>query len=65
MSRSHSRRFDSSVRADGQRYRHLRSAAGHHVVGYEATDGSFAAEITVDAAGVVIDYPGIAQHVTG
>ena len=54
-----------TVQPDGQRYRHLRSAAGHHVVGYEATDGSFAAEITVDADAVVIEYPGIAQHVTG
>ena len=51
-----------TVQPDGQRYRHLRSTAGHHVVGYEATDGSFAAEITVDADAVVIDYPGIAQR---
>jgi hypothetical protein len=51
-----------SVRADGQRYRHLRSAADHYVVRYEATDGSFAAEITVDADAVVLDYPGIARR---
>ena len=51
-----------AVQADGQRYRHLRSADDHHVVRYEATDGSFAADITVDADGVVIDYPGVARR---
>jgi hypothetical protein len=51
-----------AVQADGQRYRHLRSAADHHVVRYEATDGSFAADITVDADAVVVDYPGIARR---
>jgi uncharacterized protein len=51
-----------AVQADGQRYVHLRSASDHHVVRYEATDGSFAADITVDADAVVIDYPGIARR---
>lgn len=51
-----------SVRADGQRYRHLSSAADHHVIRYEATDSSFAADITVDADAVVIDYPTIARR---
>ncbi len=51
-----------SVRLDRQRYRHLRTAADQHVVGFEAVDGSFTAEITVDADGVVIDYPGIARR---
>jgi hypothetical protein len=51
-----------SVRADRQRYRHLRSAADHHVVRFEAVDGSFAADITVDADAVVLDYPGIARR---
>ncbi|MGH9137353.1 MAG: putative glycolipid-binding domain-containing protein, partial [Acidimicrobiales bacterium] len=51
-----------SVQADRQRYRHLRSAGGHHVVRYEAVDGNFAADITVDADAVVIDYPGIARR---
>jgi hypothetical protein len=51
-----------SVRADGQRYRHLSSAADHHIIRYEASDGSFAADITVDLDGVVIDYPGIARR---
>jgi len=54
-----------SVHADRQRYRHLSSAADHHVIRYEATDGSFAADITVDTDAVVIDYPGIAQRLSG
>jgi uncharacterized protein len=54
-----------AVRGDGQRYRHLRSADDHHVIRYEATDGSFAADITVDAEAVVIDYPGIARRLAG
>jgi uncharacterized protein len=53
-----------AVQADAQRYRHLRSAGDRHVIRYEATDGSFAADITVDCDAVVIDYPGIAQRLT-
>jgi hypothetical protein len=33
-------------------------------VRYEASDGSFTADITIDADGVVIDYPGIARQLT-
>jgi uncharacterized protein len=51
-----------AVLTDAQRYRHLRSADDHHVVRYEAVDGSFAADITVDADAVVIDYPGVASR---
>lgn len=51
-----------AVQADGQRYRHLHSSGDHAVVRYEATDSSFAADNTVDADGVVIDYPGIARR---
>ena len=51
-----------AVQADRQRYRHVGSAAAHHVIRYEAADGSFAADITVDADAVVIDYPGIARQ---
>lgn len=53
-----------AVQADRQRYRHLSSAADYHIVRYEAVDGSFAADITVDANAVVIDYPGIARQLT-
>ena len=51
-----------TVCADGQRYAHMSSPPGHHVVRYEAIDGSFAADVIVDADGVVIDYPGIARR---
>jgi hypothetical protein len=51
-----------AVRADGQRYRHVRSAADRHVVRYEAIDGSFGADITFDANAVVIHYPEIARR---
>jgi hypothetical protein len=52
-----------AVLADAQRYRHLRSADDHHVVRFEAVDGSFAADITVDGDAIVIDYPGVARRV--
>jgi len=51
-----------AVQADQQRYRHLRSSDDRHVVRFEATDGSFAADITFDADAVVIDYPSIARR---
>ena len=51
-----------SVRADGQRYASLRTAPDHHVIRYETSDGSFAADITLDSDGIVIDYPGIARR---
>lgn len=52
-----------AVQADAQRYRHLSSAADHHVIRFEAVDGSFAADITVDADAVLVDYPSIARRV--
>jgi hypothetical protein len=54
-----------SVQPDGQRYSHLATNGDRHVVRYEATDGSFAADITVDRDGLVIDYPGIARRAVG
>jgi hypothetical protein len=51
-----------AVRADGQRYRHLRSAADRHEIRFEALDGTFTADITVDTDAVVLDYPGIARR---
>jgi hypothetical protein len=50
------------VHPDGQRYRHIRSAADHHVIRFEATDGSFTADIIVDLDAVVVDYPAIASR---
>jgi hypothetical protein len=32
------------------------------VIRYEASDGSFAADVTLDRDGLVIDYPGIARR---
>ena len=53
---------DLSVRADGQRYTFVRANLDARVVRYEATDGTFAADIVLDPDGIVIDYPGIARR---
>ena len=53
---------DLTVRADGQRYAFVRADEEYRVIRYEATDGSFAADITLDRDGIVIDYPGIARR---
>jgi uncharacterized protein len=53
---------DLRVRADGQRYTFVRADPDCAVIRYEATDGSFAADITLDLEGIVIDYPGIARR---
>jgi hypothetical protein len=53
---------DLSVRPDGQRYSYLRGGPDHHLLRYEALDGSFTADITVDREGIVVDYPGIARR---
>jgi uncharacterized protein len=50
---------DLSVRADSQRYASLTEG---RVIRYEASDGTFAADITLDSDGIVIDYPGIARR---
>jgi len=55
---------DLSVRPDGQRYSFLRAGADHKMLRYEATDGTFGADITVDREGLVLDYPGIARRLT-
>jgi hypothetical protein len=53
---------DLSVLADGQRYTFVRADQDRRVVRYEATDGTFAADITLDAEGIAVDYPGIARR---
>ncbi len=53
---------DLSVRADGQCYVPLRTASDRRVIRYEASDGTFAADIAFDSDGIVIDYPGIARR---
>jgi hypothetical protein len=54
-----------AVRPDHQRYLHRAATSDHHVVRYEAVDGSFAADIVLDADAVVLDYPGIARRIVG
>ncbi|HME05129.1 MAG TPA: putative glycolipid-binding domain-containing protein [Solirubrobacteraceae bacterium] len=53
---------DLSVQADDQRYDFVSADQDERVIHYEATDGSFAANIRVDREGIVIDYPGIARR---
>lgn len=53
---------DLGVQADGQRYTFLRAEQDQRVIRYEATDGTFASDITLDLDGIVIDYPGIARR---
>jgi len=55
---------DLCVRADGQRYTFVRADDEYRVIRYEATDGSFAADITLDHDGIVIDYPSIARRLS-
>jgi hypothetical protein len=53
---------DLGVQPDGQRYMFLRGGRDSSVIRFEATDTTFASDITVDRDGVVIDYPGIARR---
>jgi hypothetical protein len=55
---------DLNVQADGQRYTFVRADQDQRVIRYEAVDGTFAADITVDAQGIAIDYPGIARRLS-
>jgi hypothetical protein len=51
-----------TVHADAQRYTAVPGRGDRRVVRYESSDGSFAADITLDRDGIVIDYPGIARR---
>jgi hypothetical protein len=53
---------DLGVQADGQRYTFVRVDGESSVIRYEATDGTFAADMTLDAHGIVVDFPGIARR---
>jgi hypothetical protein len=53
---------DLGVQADAQRYDFVSADHDHRVIRYEAVDGSFTTDITVDRDGIVIDYPGIARR---
>ena len=51
-----------TVSRSGQRYEHLRrNADGTAVVRFSS--GAFSADLTVDADGFVVDYPGLARAV--
>jgi uncharacterized protein len=53
---------DLGVQPDGQRYTFVRADGDSRVVRFEATDGTFAADVTLDPQGIAIDYPGIARR---
>ena len=55
---------DLHVQADSQRYTFLRADQDLCVIRYEATDGTFAADVTLDPEGIIIDYPGIARRLS-
>jgi hypothetical protein len=52
---------DLDVQRSPQRYEHLRTTPEGAVVAFSS--GSFAADLTVDAGGFVLDYPGLARRV--
>lgn len=53
---------DLQVHPSGQRYTFVRGELDASVIRYEATDGDFAAELTFDHDGIVVDYPGIGRR---
>jgi hypothetical protein len=54
---------DLGVHPDGQRYTFVGADHERRIVRFEALDGTFAADITFDADGLVLDYPGIARRI--
>ena len=50
---------EMGVRAEGQRYTCLERDARGGLYRYESLDGGFAADLPVDADGLVLDYPGL------
>jgi uncharacterized protein len=53
---------DLRVLPDQQRYTVKRVGDREAIIRFEAVDGSFAADITFDHDGLVLDYPGIARR---
>jgi hypothetical protein len=53
---------DLGVQASRQRYTFVRAAGEGAVVRYQSLDSKFTADITFDADGLVVDYPGIARR---
>ena len=54
---------DLSVHESGQRYTFIRAEGAYSVIRYEATDSDFAADITFDRDGLVVEYPGIGSRI--
>ncbi len=54
---------DLSVHASRQRYTFVRRERHARIVRFESLDDEFAADISFDPDGLVLDYPGIARHV--
>jgi hypothetical protein len=54
---------DLRVRASPQRYAFVRKDAERAIVRYQARDSDFAADLTVDMEGIVVDYPGIGRMI--
>jgi hypothetical protein len=53
---------DLRVHPDGQRYTFVRADQDGSVIRFEATEGTFAADLTLDLQGIVLDYPGIGRR---
>jgi hypothetical protein len=51
------------VHVSVQRYKHLRTTPTGAVVRFAS--GDFTADLVVDTAGLVLDYPDLARRVTG
>jgi len=54
---------DLAVHASLQQYRFVRSRGGGAIVRYRSLDSDFVADLTFDADGLVIDYPGIGRRI--
>jgi hypothetical protein len=53
---------DLSVHASRQRYTFVRKESDLSVIRYESRDSTFAADVTFDSDGLVVDYPGIGHR---
>lgn len=54
---------DLGVQRSGQRYTFVRREGAHSIVRYESSSRDFVAELTFDADGFVIAYPGIGRRI--
>jgi uncharacterized protein len=55
---------DLGIHPSEQRYTFARPERGRTVIRYENADGSFAADLTFDQEGLVIDYPRIGRRIS-